>query len=98
MQSLVYLEDFHTHHDQLFCLFGPITDSWSMLLIWIAFLYYLPKQQSRIVLALLLSMTIIAELVNHCYHHYLFNLVDLSKVRNLNWGVPMYSTLIHEMR
>jgi len=46
--------------------------------------YHSLEQQSHIILALLLTMTIFTSLDNHCHSHYLVNLVDLNKVRNPN--------------
>jgi len=40
----------------------------------------------------------ITNLSNGCQFHLLVNLFNLNRVRSLNWGVPIYSTLRHGMR
>jgi len=57
-----------------------------------------PNQQFRIILAISLGTTIFVEVDNHRYFHYLVNLVDLGRVRHMNWGVAAYATLTHGIR
>ena len=110
VESLVYQENFHVHRDQLLHLLGPIIgyippgdhlscstledlvnddEQWAQ---------HSPDQQSRLILTFLLDITILADLGNRCYFHYLVSLVDLDRVRYLYWRVLAYSTLIHGMR
>jgi len=35
---------------------------------------------------------------HHAYFHYLVNLINLDRVKNFNWGVPKYTTIIRGMR
>jgi len=55
-------------------------------------------QQTCVILAFLHSTSIFVELANHYYFHYLVNLVNLQKVKDLSWEAPIYSFLICGMR
>ena len=44
-------------------------------------------QQAHVILSILLGTTIFSDLSNHCYLHYLVNLADLDRVKDLNSGL-----------
>ena len=90
-EMLAYQEDFHTHCDQPFHLFGPIMeaipykDHFSYIILIdminndVRWAQHSSEQQSHIILALL-STTIFANLGNCDHFYYLITLVELNKV------------------
>jgi len=108
--SLVYQEDFHHNRAYIFEVFGPIIgniphgDSFPYIILFTlmgedaGWVTHTPDQRCQIIVALFLNATILAELGNHCCFHYLFNLVDLDRVRNLNLEVGAYANLIEGIR